>query len=426
MSDCTYEKDPYAVLGVPNDASTDSIKKAYRKLALKHHPDRQTTDKAREEAQSLFADISGAYEILTDEHMRKEWDRDVALNTNTNVSKSGGATSSSTNNNNTNKFARGFKFNPSDPYEIWKRDFEDQFGRPYPGAAKDFVSADTHIYEARTGPTQLKKVDKRNKKKLLLTTNGEKHQTGTTANKHAKGNAHNDEDEDEAVDTGSAASDTTDAEPKKKKGFFQRWFGRKDKKEKVDETTKAKKKKAPLAITDGSDGSTNQTPDATDSATSTALVKLPGQKNQGGRDNQLTVIPDTSTALVERPLGIDNRPISMEVTVEECEDGSTKTTTTVTRPDGTVEKCVQRSGIPGKDPKKLLALEAEKKRLAIQGDNEPKLAAIEGKPTTTTRAKESEKKKKKKDTKLLENSDNQQEKKEKKKSKKKEPKLLTN
>ncbi|MCL6569016.1 MAG: DnaJ domain-containing protein, partial [Meiothermus silvanus] len=52
-------KDYYATLGVSKDASSDEIKKAYRKLALQYHPDRNPGDKAAEER---FKEISEAYD----------------------------------------------------------------------------------------------------------------------------------------------------------------------------------------------------------------------------------------------------------------------------------------------------------------------------------------------------------------------------
>jgi DnaJ-class molecular chaperone len=61
----------YETLGVSPDASTDDIKKAYRKLALEHHPDRNQGDKKAEEK---FKEISQAYETLGDENKRQEYD----------------------------------------------------------------------------------------------------------------------------------------------------------------------------------------------------------------------------------------------------------------------------------------------------------------------------------------------------------------
>jgi molecular chaperone DnaJ len=64
-------KDFYAVLGVPSSASHDEIKKAYRKLASKHHPDKNPGDS---KAAERFKGISEAYQVLGDEANRKKYD----------------------------------------------------------------------------------------------------------------------------------------------------------------------------------------------------------------------------------------------------------------------------------------------------------------------------------------------------------------
>ncbi len=66
------KRDFYEVLGVNRDASEDDIKKAYRKLAMKHHPDRNP-DNAKSEA--LFKEVKEAYEILSDGDKRAAYDR---------------------------------------------------------------------------------------------------------------------------------------------------------------------------------------------------------------------------------------------------------------------------------------------------------------------------------------------------------------
>ena len=64
--------DYYKILGVGKNASEDEIKKAYRKLARKYHPDRNSGDKQAEER---FKEISQAYDVLSDPDKRKEYDR---------------------------------------------------------------------------------------------------------------------------------------------------------------------------------------------------------------------------------------------------------------------------------------------------------------------------------------------------------------
>src|SRR6476469_1733183 len=70
------EKDYYAALGVPKDASAADIKKAYRKLARDLHPDKNPDDKAAEER---FKEVSEAYDVLSDDTKRKEYDEARSL-----------------------------------------------------------------------------------------------------------------------------------------------------------------------------------------------------------------------------------------------------------------------------------------------------------------------------------------------------------
>jgi len=70
------EKDFYKVLGVSKDAPADEIKKSYRKLARKYHPDANQGDPASEER---FKEISEAYNVLSDEKRRKEYDEARSL-----------------------------------------------------------------------------------------------------------------------------------------------------------------------------------------------------------------------------------------------------------------------------------------------------------------------------------------------------------
>ena len=66
------KRDYYEVLGVDRDADLNTIKRAYRKLAMKYHPDRNPDDK---EAAENFRDVTEAYEVLSDEEKRARYDR---------------------------------------------------------------------------------------------------------------------------------------------------------------------------------------------------------------------------------------------------------------------------------------------------------------------------------------------------------------
>ena len=68
----TTTADYYEVLGVTKTASGEEIKKAYRKLAMQYHPDRNPDNK---EAEAKFKDINEAYEVLKDEQKRAAYDR---------------------------------------------------------------------------------------------------------------------------------------------------------------------------------------------------------------------------------------------------------------------------------------------------------------------------------------------------------------
>src|SRR5687768_3146783 len=66
------KRDYYEILGVNKSASADEIKKAYRKVAMQHHPDRNPGDKSAEEK---FKEAAEAYEILSDNDKKAQYDR---------------------------------------------------------------------------------------------------------------------------------------------------------------------------------------------------------------------------------------------------------------------------------------------------------------------------------------------------------------
>src|SRR3954464_11685347 len=65
-------KDYYSVLGVPASATQEELKKQYRKLAAKHHPDKNPNDP---KAAERFKEISEAYQVLGDADKRKQYDQ---------------------------------------------------------------------------------------------------------------------------------------------------------------------------------------------------------------------------------------------------------------------------------------------------------------------------------------------------------------
>ena len=64
--------DYYKILGISRDASKDEIRRAYKRLSIKYHPDKNPGD---DNAQKKFIEISNAYEVLSDEKKKNLYDR---------------------------------------------------------------------------------------------------------------------------------------------------------------------------------------------------------------------------------------------------------------------------------------------------------------------------------------------------------------
>src|ERR671913_1070450 len=74
MSVAATKRDYYEVLGVTRTTTGEEIKRAYRRLAMKYHPDRAAPDK-KEEYEGLFRECAEAYEVLGDDAKRERYDR---------------------------------------------------------------------------------------------------------------------------------------------------------------------------------------------------------------------------------------------------------------------------------------------------------------------------------------------------------------
>lgn len=336
-----FTDDAYAILGVdPKTATTKDIKTAYRKLALLHHPDRHTDEAAKAEATQKFAKIANAYEILSDEHLRAEYDRSRPDPCSTPMY----STSSSSPKNNNKKKNHGssksssspeappFRYHFSDPYEVFKRDFREQFGIEYPGAQYDWVDFDTPIF---VHPEPTAAITNSNTPQI---TNGP---SGNNASSRAaQPSAANNKNQ-------TYNKDTEEKKNTKKKGLFNNLFRRNKTKEDATKSEQAEdtSNNNQLVVADTKNS-------ALVTANSSALANIPTSSSLVNKNAGEPY--DYSTAIVQADKR-NNRPVKMEVKTE-TNGPITTTITEITRPDGTVERMVMRTGIPGPDPKKKLML----------------------------------------------------------------------
>jgi len=121
-------KDYYSILGVSKNASLDDIKKSYKKLALKFHPDRNS-ESNKEKAQQKFVEINEAYEVLSDEQKKKIYDQfgeeglKAGINPNQTQGGFSGGFPSSSGASFSGFGGPGFTFRASDPYRVFEQFF---------------------------------------------------------------------------------------------------------------------------------------------------------------------------------------------------------------------------------------------------------------------------------------------------------------
>lgn len=137
-------KDYYNILGVDKGASKDDIKKAYRKMAMKYHPDKNQGDK---EAESKFKEAADAYEVLSDDTKKSNYDR------------YGSADPSG------NPFSSGFGYDMNDIFSQFGDIFGDAFGRRYGNQKRTKRGSDLRIKVSLTIEDILKGVNKKIKYK---------------------------------------------------------------------------------------------------------------------------------------------------------------------------------------------------------------------------------------------------------------------
>jgi len=111
-------KDYYKILGVPKDSDLKTIKKAYHKMAIKYHPDKNKSSNAK----TLFQEISEAYEVLSSPEKRKIYDKYGEEGLKNGI---GNFPNNASSNSRTSTFSFSFggPFQPSDPNDIFRNFF---------------------------------------------------------------------------------------------------------------------------------------------------------------------------------------------------------------------------------------------------------------------------------------------------------------
>jgi len=112
---------PYDILGVDRNATSSQIKAAYRKAALRHHPDKQNTDEERRKATHVFAKISNAYEILSDPEQKREYDYSRSSQRRHNSGRASDPFEDS--------FFSSHGHHFHDPFRVFEEVFREEFGR---------------------------------------------------------------------------------------------------------------------------------------------------------------------------------------------------------------------------------------------------------------------------------------------------------
>jgi len=120
-------RDYYAILGIPREANQEAIKKAYRKQALKWHPDKNADNQA--EAEQKFKDVAEAYDVLSDDQKKAVYDKYGEEG----LKGGGGPSGPESGGDNGGGFGPGmggFSYRYSgDPHELFSRFFKDSFQR---------------------------------------------------------------------------------------------------------------------------------------------------------------------------------------------------------------------------------------------------------------------------------------------------------